>query len=161
MLEEVRRKLEAEVDQLAHELNVILPGEIERAVDQGDLRENSEYSAALERQRFVQVRLYYLARRLSELASLALEHVPTDRIGFGSRITIRATSNGEIEEYLLTLGEHLDFDGDEISMESPLGRALLGRRPGELVTVRLPAGSREYEILKLATLHDLAEDEAE
>lgn len=160
MLERVRTRLEEEADRLLHELNVVLPAEIERAVALGDLRENSEYSAALERQRFVRARLDYLSRRLSELAELELETVPTDRVGFGSRVRVRDTSTGEEEEYVLALGDEIDFDKSEISMRSPLGKGLLGRRVGEVVSIRLPAGQRELEVLAFRTVHDLTRDGA-
>lgn len=155
MLDDVRDKLEAEVDELLHELNVVLPGEIERAAGLGDLRENSEYASALERQRFVRARLDYVTRRLSELAQLTLDHIPTDRIGFGSRVRVRDADSGEVEEYILAFGDDLDFDNSEISMRSPIGRALLGKRPGEVVSVMLPAAEVTFEILELITVHEL------
>ena len=154
MLDELRNKLETEVDALAHELNVVLPLEIEKAVAQGDLRENSEYTAALERQRFVQARIGYIARRLSKMADIKVEHVPTDRVGFGSHVTVKDASDGETARYVLTLGDNIDVDSDEISMESPLGKALVGREPGDTVTVLLPGGTVELEILELQTIHE-------
>lgn len=160
MLDEVRQKLEAEADELLHELNVVLPKEIETAVAQGDLRENSEYAAALERQHFVQARLDYLSRRLSQLMNIDVDNVPEDRVGFGSRIKVRDTETGDEEEYVLTLGDHVDFDKSEISMESPIGKALLGKRPGDEVLVTLPAGRLRYEILALTTLPELLRDGA-
>jgi len=154
MIDHIRIKLEEEAASLLHELNVILPREIEKAVAQGDLRENSEYSAALERQGFVSARLDYLARRISQLGEIDLEQVPQDRVGFGSRVEVKDV-NGEIEEFAITLGDDLDFDKNEISMESPIGRALLGRRPGDVVTVILPAGAREFEVVGLRTWHEI------
>ena len=160
MLDEIRQKLADEAETLLHELNVILPREIEKAVAQGDLRENSEYTAALERQGFVSVRLDYLARRMSSLGEIDLEHIPADRVGFGSRVGVRDTSSGEAEEFVMTIGDDLDFDKSEISMESPLGRALLGKRPGDIVDVMLPTGARELEVTALQTWHELLEDSA-
>ena len=158
MLDDLRQKLSEEAETLIHELNVVLPREIEKAVAQGDLRENSEYSAALERQGFVRARLDYLARRMSQLGEIDVEHVPTDRVGFGSKIRVRDMADDEVEEFTLTLGDALDFDNNEISMESPLGRALLGKRVGERVNVVLPSGARELEVEHVDTLHDLLRD---
>lgn len=155
MIEELQQKLGNEAETLLHELNVILPREIEKAVAQGDLRENSEYTAALERQGFVRARLDYLARRMSQLAEMDIEHVPTDRVGFGSKVKVRDVADDEIERFTLTLGDNVDLDNNDISMESPIGRALLGRRRGESVNVRLPGGAREFEVLDFQTLHDL------
>jgi hypothetical protein len=84
MIREMREKLSREVDQLSHELNVLLPQAIAQAVELGDLRENSEYKAALERQQFVQARLGQLHHRLSQLGQLANHEAPADRVGLGS-----------------------------------------------------------------------------
>lgn len=158
MLDEIRQKLSDEAEALIHELNVVLPREIEKAVAQGDLRENSEYTAALERQGFVRARLDYLARRMSQLGEIDVEHVPTDRVGFGSRIQVRDLEDDEVEEFTLTIGDALNFENNEISMESPLGRALLGKRVGERANVVLPTGARELEVVRLDTLHDLVDE---
>ncbi|MDX1392994.1 MAG: GreA/GreB family elongation factor [Gemmatimonadota bacterium] len=159
MLDRIRKKLGEEAEALLHELNVTLPLEIEKAVAQGDLRENSEYSAALERQGFVSARLDYLARRLSQLGEIDVEQVPPDRIGFGSRVEVR-DQDGEVEEFSITIGDDLDFDKNEISMESPIGRALLGKQPGDVVTVLLPSGARELEVVSLVTWHELLDESA-
>ncbi|WP_419166399.1 GreA/GreB family elongation factor [Candidatus Palauibacter sp.] len=155
MIEELQQKIGEEAETLLHELNVILPGEIEKAVAQGDLRENSEYTAALERQGFVRARLDYLARRMSQLGEIDIEHVPTDRVGFGSKVRVRDVADDEIECFNLTIGDNIDFDNNDISMESPIGRALLGKKKGESVSVILPAGAREFEVIGFETLHDL------
>jgi len=160
MLEELKEKLGNEAETLIHELNVILPREIEKAVAQGDLRENSEYTAALERQGFVRARLDYLARRMSQLGEIDIEHVPTDRVGFGSRVKVRDVEDDDIEEFTLTLGDNLNFENNEISMESPIGRALLGKRAGQVVSAALPAGAREFEVLEFTTLHELPEGQS-
>lgn len=161
MLDDIREKLEEEAAALLHELNVVLPQEIERAVALGDLRENSEYSAALERQRFVQAQLQYLSRRLSELMELELEDIPDDRVGFGSHVTVRDVTSEDVERFVLAFGDDLDFENSEISMRSPIGRALLNRKPGDVVQVSLPAGSVRFEVLEVVTVHQLLEDGAD
>src|SRR5207253_3737686 len=89
MLDELKQKLQAEVERLNHEINFVLPKEIERARAHGDLRENSEYKAALERQQFVTLRLSHLRLRLSKLSSVQEADIPRDRVGFGSRVTVQ------------------------------------------------------------------------
>lgn len=155
MLEEVQKKLGDEAEALIHELNITLPREIERAVAHGDLRENSEYSAALERQNFVRARLDYLARRMSQLSEIDLEHIPDDRIGFGSKVRVRDIEADEIEDFVVTLGDNIDVETNEISMESPIGKALLGKKVGDKTSIALPAGRRELEVVALKTLHEL------
>ena len=85
MISEIRQKLGKEIEELSHELTVTLPRAIAQAVELGDLRENSEYKAALERQQFVQARLGQLHQRLNQLAQLAEGETPVDRIGIGHR----------------------------------------------------------------------------
>ena len=158
MLDELKEQLNDEAEELLHELNVELPEEIEKAVAQGDLRENSEYEAALERQRFVQARLDYIARRLSELSEMDLDTIPGDRIGFGSRVTVKDLDDGSTEEYVLAMGDLMDLDSGEISMESPIGRSLLGSQEGDRVEITTPGGLLRYEVIDVVTLHEILED---
>jgi transcription elongation factor GreA len=161
MIEALKSKLGEEVEKLQFELNVTLPGEIRRAVEMGDLRENSEYKAALERQQFVTSRLSHLRLRLSKLGSVRESDIPRDRVGFGSRVTVQDLDTKKRETYALTLGEFIegDDDGDTIpvSMASPLGKALLGARVGQAVSIALPMGQRRLKVTQLETVHDLAE----
>lgn len=160
MLEELIEKLNTEAEELQHELNNELPEEIEKAVAQGDLSENSEFEAARDRQQLVQAKLQQIARRLSELKELDEQEIPEDRVGFGSHVTVRDTDDGTEEEFKLAFGDDIDFENSEISMESPIGRALLGKEVGEEVSVRLPNGRVSYEIVELTTLPQMAEEGA-
>jgi transcription elongation factor GreA len=161
MIDELKQKLQAEVERLNHEINFVLPKEIERARAHGDLRENSEYKAALERQQFVTSRLSHLRLRLSKLSSVQESDIPRDRVGFGSRVTVQDLETKRRETYVLTLGEFIEGDdaGGEISVSlaSPLGKALLGTKVGQSVKIALPMGQRRLKILELETVHDLAE----
>ncbi|MEX2571425.1 MAG: GreA/GreB family elongation factor [Gemmatimonadota bacterium] len=157
MLEELKSKLDGEIERLTHELQVELPKAIQKAVEHGDLRENSEYKSALERQQFVQARLNHLTKRRGELSNVDLEAIPADRIGFGSRVTVTDLKNGDEETYTLVFGDFIDVDTGQISMASPLGRTLLGRKVGEEVSLQLPRGARQLRIEKLTTLHEMLE----
>src|SRR5690606_913785 len=110
MLEELKAKLEQEIERLTHELQVTLPRAIKTAVEHGDLRENSEYKSALERQQFVQARLNHLTRRAQELSKIDLTEIPNDRVGFGSRVTVKDKRTKEEEEYTLVFGDYIDID---------------------------------------------------
>ena len=156
MIDQIRQKLTAEVEQLNHELNVTLPEALKKAIQQGDLRENGDYHAALERQQFVQARLSHLRGRLSKLSQVDLSKVPRDRVGLGSRMVVRDEASKGRETYDMVIPDAMDFETGQISVSSPLGRALLDRKVGDTVTVQLPAGSRKLKILELATLHDQA-----
>src|SRR5437016_12871175 len=156
MIDELKQKLQTEVERLNHEINFVLPKEIERARAHGDLRENSEYKAALERQQFVTSRLSHLRLRLSKLSSVQESDIPRDRVGFGSRVTVQDVDTKRRETYALTLGEFIegDDDGNEtpVSMASPLGKALLGAKVGLSVTTALPTGQGRLNSLALAAI---------
>lgn len=160
MLEELEDKLNDEAEALLHELNVTLPSEIEKAVAQGDLRENSEYKAALERQQLVRAKLDHISRRLSEISAIELEMIPEDRVGFGSRVEVRDLDDDEIDEYTLAFGDMINLENSEISMASPIGKALLGCMEGETIEVQLPMGTVRYEVLRVTTLHEFGDGAA-
>ncbi len=153
MIQEMREKLSREVDQLSHELNVLLPQAIAQAVELGDLRENSEYKAALERQQFVQARLGQLHQRLSQLGQLANHEAPIDRVGLGSRVTVFDLETSETDTYIVVLAEMMDIDAGHISLASPLGRALADGRVGDELSLRLPTATRRLRIMELVTVH--------
>lgn len=152
MLDEIKNRISEEVDTLTHELNVILPERIRKAVELGDLRENSEYKSALERQQFVQARIGHLAGRMAEISKIDLTDMPTDRVGFGSRIEVRDLVLEQVVTFTIVAGDLIDFDKGHISLDSPLGRGFLGAREGDEVTIRLPAGERHFRVLALTTL---------
>jgi len=154
MIEELKQKLSQEVEHLQHELNVTLPNEIRKAVEHGDLRENSEYKAALERQQFVQARLGQLRQRLSKLSQIDLAQIPTDRVGLGSRVVVKDVTTGVSEEYHLVFGDASEFDEGHVSMASPIGKALVGKGVGDVTMLRLPSRTRKLEIMELTTIHE-------
>src|SRR5881296_294084 len=151
MIDELRNKLQAEVERLNHEINFVLPREIEKARAHGDLRENSEYKAALERQQFAQARLSHLRGRLSKLSTVSEHDIPRDRVGFGSRVTVQDLDTKKKETYALTLGEFIEGEDDPaelpVSMASPLGKSLLGAKVGQAVTIALPVGKRRLKVV--------------
>lgn len=152
MLDEIRDRIESEIEELTYELNVELPEKISKAVEMGDLSENAEYESALDRQKFVQSRIEHLRKRASELSKIDLEAMPYDRVGFGSRVKVRDLERDEVEEFTIVAGDFMDLDAGHISLASPLGRGLLGARVDEEVAIRLPVGERTFKILDLVTL---------
>jgi transcription elongation factor GreA len=159
MIEALKRKLGEEAEKLRYELNVTLPGEIRRAVEMGDLRENSEYKAALERQRLVQARLGQLSQRLSKLASIDVTQISRDKVGLGSRIVVEDQASKERETYHLVFGDSIEFEDGHVTMSSPIGRAMLGRGTGETVLLKLPERTRTLKIVALVTIHDATPDD--
>jgi transcription elongation factor GreA len=143
-----------EAEALMHELNVTLPQEIRKAVEHGDLKENSEYKAALERQQFVQARLGSLTQRLSALANIDESKIPEGQVGLGSKVVVKDKKTGQKETYHLVFGDAVEFEEGHVTMASPIGRALLGKSVGEVANLKLPAGMRQLEVVGLKTIHD-------
>jgi transcription elongation factor GreA len=157
MIEELKRKLGEEVERLRYELNVTLPNEIRKAVEHGDLRENSEYKAALERQQFVQARLGQLTQRLSKLSSIDQSQIPDDKVGLGSTVVVEDEKTGKRETYNLVFGDAVEFQEGHVSMGSPIGKSLVGKGVGDLVILKLPAMTRRLKIVELQTIHQQSE----
>ena len=160
MTEVIKQKLRDELEQLESELRVHLPREIQRAREYGDLRENSEYKAALERQSFVRARIGQLRQRISEISSIDLSNIPRDRAAYGSTLVLYDPEREEELTYRLVTSEESDPQAGLISTTSPIGRSLMGREEGDEVKVTTPAGARQFEIRRLRTLHDEAAEES-
>jgi transcription elongation factor GreA len=151
---DIKRRLEAEIKTLDYELKVTLPKEILKAREHGDLRENAEYKAAKERQSFLDARIGQLHRRLAALSLVNLDKIPQGKVGLGSTVTLRHTGNGDEVVYEIVTPEESDPSIGRISPSSPIGKSLLGHEEGDVVEVRVPSGVKEYEVVKLVTIHD-------
>jgi len=155
MIEEAKQKLAAEIEKLNHELNFILPEALKKALANGDLRENGDYHAALERQQFVHARLSGLRSRLAKLNTIDPAKIPVGMVGLGSKVVVLDQGSKKKESYELVLPDSMNFDDPtHISIASPLGRAMVEKAVGDVVTVQLPAGVRKLKILELATIHE-------
>jgi transcription elongation factor GreA len=152
----IRQKLEEEMRTLEHELNLELPKELLKARAHGDLSENAEYKYAKERQGYLSARLGQLKKRLADVAMLNLENLPRDRAGYGSRVWLLDLQKSAEIEYKLVTTEEADASKGLISTTSPIGKALLGRRVGDEIKVQTPAGTKEFELVRLQTIHDEA-----
>jgi transcription elongation factor GreA len=152
---DIRKRLEDEIRKLEYELKVELPKEIKRAREYGDLRENAEYKAAKERQSFVDARIGQLRRRVAALSMISLDRIPRDKAGLGSTVTLRHTQTEDEVVYELVTPEEADPGSGRVSVSSPIGKSILNHEEGDVVVVRTPAGSKEYELIKLVTIHDL------
>ncbi len=153
-MEAVRQKLQAELNDLEEELHFKLPKEIQKAREFGDLRENAEYKAALERQSVVSSRIMQLRQRLSEVESIDLSKIPTDRVAYGSTIVLYDIDRDDKVTYKLVTSEESDPENGLISTVSPIGQALMGKEEGDAVKVKTPTGFRNFEIYRLTTIHD-------
>jgi transcription elongation factor GreA len=159
-LSDIKNKLQAELEELESELRVHLPKEIKRALEFGDLRENSEYRAALDRQNMVKARIVELRQRISEIASIDINRVPRDKASYGSTLILYDSERDEEVTYRLVTPEESDPQQGLISTTSPVGKSLMGKIEGDEVVVRTPAGARNFEIRRMSTLHDEIENKS-
>jgi transcription elongation factor GreA len=153
-MEDLKKKLQEEITALEYELRNELPKEILKARAHGDLRENAEFHAAKERQRFVDSRLAQLKQRLAGFSLVDLSKIPRDRVGLGSTVAVLDLGKDEEITYKIVTSEEADAANGLISTTSPIGKGLLGKRVGDEVKIAIPGGTRSMEILRLTTIHD-------
>ncbi len=153
-LKKIKEKLQDEIAALERELSIDLPKEIAVARAHGDLSENAEYKYAKERQGYVNARIGQLKKRMGDLGMLNLTNIPKDRAGYGSRIVVLDTQRDVKVEYKLVSTEETDAERGFISTTSPIGKALLNRKVGDEVQVSTPAGPKEFEVVRLVTIHE-------
>src|SRR2546427_10289714 len=157
MPEQIKRKLQEEINALERELSHELPKELKRAIAMGDLSENAEYHMAKQRQEFVKARLRQLGRRLADLSLINMDTISKDRVGLGSTVRVYDNTKNEEVEYKLVTSEESDVTAGRISTTSPIARAPLNKTVGDSAVVVTPNGNRELEVLTLTTIHDEAE----
>jgi transcription elongation factor GreA len=157
MTDHIKKKLQDELNTLEYELVHELPKEIKKAVAMGDLTENAEYHMAKQRQEYLKARIRQLGRRIAELSMINVNNIPKDKVGLGSTVKVFDNSRNEEVEYKLVTSEESDVAAGKISTTSPIGRALLNKKVGDMATVVTPSGKKELEVLSLSTIHDEAE----
>jgi transcription elongation factor GreA len=154
MFRQAIEKLERELRSLEKEYRHDLPKEIKRALAMGDLRENAEYHAALERQSFVKAKIGHIKKRLSEISMIKLDSLPTDRVGLGSTVVLYDLGEEKEIQYELVFADDADVAKGLISVTSPIGKGLSGRRVGDEVAIQVPNGLKRFEIVSLRTVHE-------
>jgi transcription elongation factor GreA len=122
---------------------------IEEARAHGDLSENAEFHAAKERQAFIEGRVSELGYKLGNSDIIDTANLPKDRVVFASRFILSNAETGEDVEYQLVGPDESDVEKGRISVTSPLGRAILGKKPGDEVVLQAPGGQRCYELIDI------------
>lgn len=152
---DIKKRLQEEITALEYELHVELPKEILKARAHGDLSENAEYHAAKDRQGFVNARLNQLKKRLAEMSMVDFSKIPHNKVGLGSTVVVLDVKRDEEITYYLVTSEEADAANGKVSTTSPIGRALLNKEVGDEVKVVSPGGTKELEIRKLTTMHEI------
>ena len=150
----VMQRLKKELGDLHYELSHKLPKDLEEARAHGDLSENAEYEAAKNRQEFVRARIAQIQGRIRELSLYNTQSIPHGVVAYGSRVTVEDLDDGQSLVYEIVFPEEVNAAVGQISLGSPVGRALLNRAVGDEVEVQTPRGKRSYQITELLTLHE-------
>ena len=158
MTKKLLERMNEQYKKMEYELKTVLPEEISRAAALGDLSENAEYEAALDRQRLVQSKIRSLKGRINEIAQIDVARLPKDRSGYGSILMLFDLDQEKEIQYQLVMPEDADVANGRISVSSPIGRALMGKQEGDEVNVTIPSGTKNYEIVSLKTYHQIDQD---
>jgi transcription elongation factor GreA len=122
---------------------------IEEARAHGDLSENAEYAAAKDRQGFLEGRISELEYKLAAAEIIDTSNLSKEKAVFGSRVVLENIETGEDVEYQLVGSEESNVEAGRISITSPLGKALIGKKPGDELTIQVPGGRRSYELVTI------------
>jgi len=154
MPKHVLAKLETELKVLKNTLLVDIPKEIHAAASQGDLSENAEYEQALAKRDMYQNKVVTMEKRIQEIASLDVGRLPKNKIAYGSTVKLLDLDTEKEVTYKLVLPEELGESSSELlSISSPIGLALVGLEEGAEVKIKIPAGTKRFEVLSLVTIH--------
>lgn len=143
-------KLQTELEHLKTIKRREVAKQLEKARALGDLSENAEYDAAKEAQAHLEKRIAELSDKLSRSRIIENENIPKDKIYIGAQVKLRDEDTQEEMEYFLVAPPEADYAQNKISIESPIGKALLGKKIGEIVKINVPAGTLTYNILDIS-----------
>ncbi len=149
MLEECYKRLKEELEYLKKVERPKVIKDIAEARAHGDLSENAEYDAAKERQGMIEAKINLLETKLSRAVIIKPETLKTDRVAFGLLVTILDLNTDEEVTYQIVSEDEADPSKGKISYTSPIGKALIGKAPGEIVKVQVPAGLKELEVISI------------
>jgi len=142
-------ELEKDLRELKGRGRTEVAQKIAEARGHGDLSENAEYDAAKEEQQHLELRIAKLEETLSRAVPMDSSSLPNDKVYILSLVKVQDSRTKEVIEYRLVAPEEADFDKNKISVTSPIGKGLLGKAPGDVVKITVPAGSLEYKILEI------------
>jgi transcription elongation factor GreA len=142
-------EIEAELRELKTNGRKRMAAAIAEARGHGDLSENAEYDAAKEEQQHLEAKILRLEVTLSKAKMIDAKDLPNDKIYILSKVKVKDLKTKDSFEYLLVAPEEANFEANKISVTSPIGKALLGKRKGEAVDIKVPAGMLKYEILDI------------
>lgn len=150
MTKERVKEIEEELTELKFKGRRDIAQKIAEARAHGDLSENAEYDAAKNAQGLLESKIAQLSEILANCQVIQPNELPNDKIYILSKVKLKNSGNGSILEYLLVSPEEADFERKKISVDSPIGKALMGKTVGEVAELKVPAGIIKYEILDIS-----------
>ena len=141
--------LKKELKQLINTDRTAVVNAISTAREHGDLKENAEYHAAKEQQGFIEGRIQELNAKLANANVIDIERLSGDKVIFGATVTFENIDTEEVSNYQIVGEDESDIKQNRISISSPIARALIGRSAGETLTIPIPKGKIEIEIIKV------------
>lgn len=142
-------KLRAELQELKTVQRPAIAKAIGEARSHGDIAENAEYHAAKERQGHLDAKKRELEHKLAHAQIIDVSKLSNEKVVFGATVTLADSNSGDIKKYTLVGQEEADFKKGKISVQSPVGKALIGHKVGDVVTIKTPAKTVEYEIQEI------------
>ncbi len=142
-------KLKNELHELKYKIRPQISQKVATAREHGDLKENAEYHAAREELAMVESRVQELEDKLARAMVISEDEINTETVSILNTVTIEDLNKGRTLKYTLVSAEEADFKQGKISITSPVGKALLGKKVDEIVEINVPAGILKYKILKI------------
>ena len=149
MTREGHQRLQEELKRLIREERPKVVQDIAEARSHGDLSENAEYDAAKERQAFIEGRIQEINDKLARAQVINPAELDTDKVVFGARVTLFDVDSGNEVTYMIVGEDEADIKVGKLSINSPVGKALIGHRLDEEVTIKIPSGLKTYEIIDI------------
>lgn len=143
------QRLKEEIEYLSSVKRDEVAERIRTARDFGDISENSEYEDAKNEQAMLEARIYALEERLRSAIVIDSETISTEKVGVGTKVTLQDLQAGDVIQYVIVGSAEADPSALKLSNESPVGRAILGHKPGDKVTVTVPRGSKKFKVLAI------------
>ncbi|WP_250630518.1 transcription elongation factor GreA [Rhodoflexus caldus] len=144
------QKLKDELHELRTKGRAEIARQIAEARDKGDLSENAEYDAAKDAQGLLELKISKLEELVAQARVVDESMIDTSKVSILSKVKIRNKANGQQVEYMLVAEEEADLKQGKISVKSPIGQGLLGKKQGELAEITTPRGKMEFEILEIS-----------
>ncbi len=150
LTEEGLQKLKDELHELKYKIRPQISQKVATARDHGDLKENAEYHAAREELSMTETKIQQLQDRIARARIISEDEINTDEVSILNAVKVKDLRNGKEYEYILVSAEEANIKENKISVTSPVGRGLLGKKVGDVAEIQVPAGLLRYEILEIS-----------